>query len=280
MDEHREDRHLAATRNRRRSCKGIGRLPEKVNNNAIAQRRILIADEPNDPSLVDHAEHLAHARTIGDVYPDERTILIDEAIHPRRALPLRHAHQRKARRGECTAHEFPVAAVRGRKDRPAPFLDNCTQFFHCARERDVVAHVQLHNGIAQHLHQHRTEAQTARTSNALRLCIRNAKAAHDLLPCECLTPCRDKDPREPRQPLPERHRSTVRQETDQTAEELHRSIGKHLSPSHAVPQALFRGILFFSPSRADGGSPPARAATPYAAARGSPHRTRPRAYPR
>ena len=212
------------------------------------------------------------------MHTDERTILIDEAIHPRRALPLRNTHHGESRRGECTAHEFPVAAVRGGKDRPASIGDSRAQLLHRPRKCDIRTHAWVHNREAQHLHKHWTEAQTARACNTLRLRIRNAEAARNLLLGEYLAARGDEVPRKPRQPFTECHRRTMWQEADEEAQSFHRIVGEHLSPSRADPRAPFREILFFSPSQADGESLPVRAATPYAAARESPHRRRPRAY--
>ena len=280
MDKDRKDRHRAAACNRRRSRERICPLSEKIDDDTIAQGWILIADKTDDPSGINHAKHLAHACLVGDVHTDERAVLVDEAIHARRTLPLCHADDGKPRAGKRPAHEFPVAAVRGGKDRPLARSDCRTHLIHRARDHHIVRHALLHDGKAQHLHQHAAKAQTARTRNALRLLCRDREAAHDLLPCQRLALGGDEDPRQPCETFAQCHGGTMRQEADEATEGFHRIVGEHLSSSHAVPRVPFRGTLFFSPSRADGGSTPVRAAIPHGAAQGSPHKRRPRAYRR
>jgi hypothetical protein len=104
MNEHGEDRYIAAPCNRRSAREGVRSLPEEVNDDTITQRRILIADETDNPTCIDHAEHLTYARMIGDVHTYEGTVFVDEAIHPCCALLLCHADDRKPRTGERSAH--------------------------------------------------------------------------------------------------------------------------------------------------------------------------------
>ena len=237
-----ENWHTAAARNRRRPRKGIRLLSEEIDDDAVAARRILIAEQPDDPALIDHAEHLAYARTIGDVHPDKRTVLIDEAIHPRCTLPFCHADNRQSCQGERTAHELPVAAVRGCNDCSLALRQCRAHRIQRPRDRHVVLNMTAQDGKAQHLHQHRSKAQRTLPRDALCLCGRYVKAALDLRLREPLAPRGDKRPKEARQSRADHHGGAVRQETDEMTEKFDRPVRQHLSSFRAVLRWSFRGL--------------------------------------
>ena len=237
-----ENRHLAATRNRRRPRKGVRLLSEEIDDDAVATRRILIAEQPDDPPLIDHAEHLAHARTIGDVHPDKRAVLIDETIHPRSTLPFCHADNRQSCQGERTTHELPVAAVRGRNDCALALRQCRAHHIQRPRDRHIVLDMTAQDGKAQHLHQHRPKAQRTLPRDTRRLCRRYVKAVLNLRLREPFAPRGNKRPKEARQTHADHHGRAVRQETDEMAEELDRPVRQHLSSSRAVLRWSFRGL--------------------------------------